>query len=195
MLRVLLEVRGVHLRQKTFGDLEADSRIWRVLETSTVPGLLQTAEYAEAVFRGVANLNDFPATVEEAVAARLQRQQILYQPGRTWYFLLLEAVLRNGAAPARVMAHQLDRLVSATTLPGVRIGIIPQHTRLPINPLTSFWLRDSNLVLVETFTAELRLALPEEIALHRRVFDLLSPCARYDAEARQLITQAIDNWL
>lgn len=186
--------RGVHLRQRPLIDLDHDTRVWRILETCVVPGLLQTPEYAAATFREAVLLRGIPDTAEEAVALRMQRQHVLYEPGKRFHFLLWEPVLHTGAATASVMVDQLQRLINLLHLPSARIGIIPQNTRLPLTPSHGFWLRDDQLVLVETFDAELRLALPDELALYRRIFDLLAPVARYDADARRLIERGINAW-
>jgi hypothetical protein len=146
------------------------------------------------MFREAVLLRDIPDTADEAVALRMQRQQMLYESGKRFHFLLWEPVLHVGAATASVMVDQLQRLINLLYLPSARIGIIPQNTRLPLTPSHGFWLRDDQLVLVETFDAELRLALPDEIALYRRVFDLLAPVAWYDADARRLIERGINAW-
>lgn len=186
--------RGVHLRQRPLIDLDHDTRVWRILETCVVPGLLQTPEYAAATFREAVLLRGIPDTADEAVALRMQRQHVLYEPGKRFHFLLWEPVLHAGAATASVMVDQLQRLINLLHLPSARIGIIPQNTRLPITPSHGFWLRDDQLVLIETFDAELRLALPDEVALYRRVFDLLAPVARYDDGARRLLEKGINAW-
>ena len=55
----------------------------------------------------------------EAVAARMQRQQVLYDTNRTFEFVTTEAALRIGAAPASVMIGQLDRLGVMSQLPNI----------------------------------------------------------------------------
>ena len=64
------------------------------------PGLDQVAlvwdaEYARHVFAGAPNST--PEVVGRAVAARVERQSVLYEPGRESVFVVTEAVLRTAA--------------------------------------------------------------------------------------------------
>ena len=56
--------------------LEENATTLRELQTAVVPGLLQTADYARAVFRGLAALQG-QRDVESAVHERLRRQEVL----------------------------------------------------------------------------------------------------------------------
>ncbi|MEU0375214.1 Scr1 family TA system antitoxin-like transcriptional regulator [Streptomyces sp. NPDC006283] len=80
----------------------------------------------------------------------------------------------------------------ATSLASVRLGIVPFGFRLPVTPLHGFWLFDDRVIMVETFAAEMRLTQPEELRLYRGVFDRLATMARYGADARRLLTDALD---
>lgn len=181
--------------QRSWAETEAAARTIRAFEPCWVPGLLQIPEYAAARFREHARLNGSTMDTEAAVAARLARQNVLYAPGRKqWHLLMTEAALLYGLAPAPVMRAQIDRLASATTLPALRLGVVPLRTRLPVSPAHGFWIFDDEQVIVEIVSAELRLAQPEEVTQYRRVFDLLAPSALYDAEARRLLTAAAEGW-
>ncbi|MBO1417818.1 helix-turn-helix transcriptional regulator [Streptomyces sp. FH025] len=191
------ELRHGHAAiQQSWAAMEAAAQTVRVFEPCWVPGLFQTADYAAARFHEHARLHDSPPDTDAAVAARLARQEVLYAPGnRRWHILLTEAALRYGTASADVMRAQIDRLVSATTLPAVRLGIVPFRTRLPVSPAHGFCIFDDQQVVVEVVSAELRLALPEEVAQYRKVFDLLAPSALYDSDARRLLTSIAESWI
>ncbi|MFJ6214807.1 helix-turn-helix domain-containing protein [Streptomyces sp. NPDC092296] len=187
--------QGHAVVQRSWAETEAAAETIRAFEPCWIPGLFQTADYAAARFREHAQLNESTRDTEAAVAARLARQDVLYSPGRRrWHILLTEAALLYGLAPADVMRAQLDRLVSATTLPAVRLGIVPLRKRIPVSPVHGFWIFDNHQVIVEVVSAELRLSLPEEVAQYRRVFDLLAPSALYDGDARRLLTAAAEQW-
>jgi hypothetical protein len=47
-----------------------------------------------------------------------------------------------------------------------------------------FWLLDSDRVMVETFSAELNLAQPQEIELYSGIFDQMTAVASYGRSAR-----------
>jgi transcriptional regulator with XRE-family HTH domain len=184
---------GMRFRQQEALDLEAKARQIRVLNTHHVPGLFQTADYARAMLAKGARLHGAPDDVDEAVAVRMQRQEVLYRPGKQFRFVVTEAVLRSGAAaPNEVMLAQLDRLVAATTLgPSLRFGVIPFAVQWPIFLDHGFWILDDDLVIVETLAAELRLTRPDEVATYARVFDQLAAIAVYGAAARAVITQVL----
>lgn len=89
-------------------------------QPTVVPGLLQTPEYARAVL-SIGRTRDVAA----ALAARIDRQQVLYQEGHHFRFLIAEHVLYRPVGGRHVLAAQRDRLVSLLRLPAVEIGIVP----------------------------------------------------------------------
>jgi Domain of unknown function (DUF5753) len=156
-----------------------------------VPGLLQTADYARArLEEGLAEIGAAD-DVDDAVAARMPRQQVLYRSGRRFHFVMTESALRYRLCPAEVMAGQLDRLVSVATMKTIRFGVIPFEVQLPVAPVHGFWIYDDRLVYVEHLTAELKLTQPTEIATYMALFTKLAEVARYDADARAVITRAL----
>ena len=183
---------GTKLRQQALAEVDATTRTIRAFENTWVPGLLQTPEYARCRLAEVVDLYGIVNDIDAGVQARMERQNALYQPGRRFHFVITEAVLRYGTAPRGVMAGQIDRLMSATSLPSVRLGIVPFGVRLPVSPLHGFWLFDNRIVMVETFAAEMRLTQPEELTLYRAVFNRLATMARYGTDARQLLHAAMD---
>jgi Domain of unknown function (DUF5753) len=91
------------------------------------------------------------------------------------------------------MLGQLDRLVSFSALPNVKLGIIGFETAYVVAPAHGFWLLDNDRVVVETFSAELNLAQPQEISLYSGIFDLLATVASYSRAARAIINRVIDD--
>jgi hypothetical protein len=132
--------------------------------------------------------------VNEAVEGRIKRQDIFYRPDKRFHFVLTEAALRFRMCPPAVMLGQLDRLVSLSALPNVRLGIIDFDTAYTASPWHGFWLYDDQKVLVETFSAGLNLAQPQEIELYGNVFKELAAVASYGRAAREIITRAIDHF-
>jgi len=184
---------GMRFRQQEALDTEAKARQLRVFETHYVAGPLQTAGYARAMLSKGARLHGAPDDVDEAVAVRMRRQELLYRPGKQYHFLATENVLwSEAAAPREVMTAQLDRLVVATTLgPNVKFGIIPFTAQWPVFLDHGFWIIDNNYVIVETLAAEIRLTQPGEIDAYAKVFDDLAALAVYGSAARALITRVL----
>jgi transcriptional regulator with XRE-family HTH domain len=176
-------------RQRASLAVEAHTRLFRIFECALVPGLLQTPEYARLVYLKLVELYGFADDVEEVVALRMERQRVLYQPGHKFHFVLTETVLRQSFVPPDVMRAQIDRLISASTLKDVAIGVVPLDVVLPAPPWHGFWLFDDRLVQVETVSAELSINEPDEIKMYGATFKVFADCAVYGQAAR---TRLID---
>jgi transcriptional regulator with XRE-family HTH domain len=186
---------GFRPHQGELAERDAKTKLFRVFESSVIPGLLQTAEYARARFTEGAvlfNASTLVNDVDQAVQARIQRQEILYRRDKQFQFVLTEAALRYRRCSPEVLVAQLDRLMSLSALPNVKFGVISAETQYVIGPWHGFWLRDNDRVSIETFSAELNLAQPQELALYRRVFEALATVASYGRAARAIITRVID---
>ncbi|MFJ9376121.1 helix-turn-helix domain-containing protein [Streptomyces sp. NPDC101455] len=166
------------------------STILRAWQGSMVVGLLQTPDYARHVFSRFAELHNAPRDLEEAVRARMRRQELLYRPGRTFHILMWQAALHAGVAPPDVVAAQLDRLAGVIGLDTVRLGIIPYGAQIGVPPGNGFWLYDERLAIVEEWHAELWLDDADSLALYRRVWETLDQSAVYGTQARRLIARA-----
>lgn len=103
---------GLKPRQQEHTEWDQKTRLFRAFEATVIPGLLQTAEYARTRFAGGIRPLKLPNDINEAVAARMQRQEILHRPDKRFHFVLTEAALRFRLCPTEVMPGQLDRLVS-----------------------------------------------------------------------------------
>lgn len=186
---------GLKPRQQELIEWDQRTRLFRAFEATVIPGLFQTAEYARYRFaEGIRRLK-LPNDINEAVAARVQRQEILYRPDKRFHFVLTEAALKFRLCPPEVMLGQLDRLVSLTALPNVRLGIIGFETQYATSPWHGFWMYDNERVLVETFSAALDLRQPQEIELYGNAFEQLAAVASYGRSARAIVNKAIDSLL
>jgi hypothetical protein len=180
--------------QHTLRDQDAKVRFYRVFESMVVPGLLQVPEYARIALSRSEPLYGPRDDVDEAVHIRMQRQAALYQPELRFHFVLTEAALRYRLCEPQVMLAQLDRLISLSAVPTVKLGIISFQTPYEAAPpVHGFWLLDTDLVRIETFSAELNLAQPQEIELYGKIFESLAGIASYGRAARQIIMRVIDD--
>lgn len=90
-----------------------------------VPALLQTADYARAIIKGIARRMD-PSTVDERVEARIRRQQLLEkETGPHYRALLDEAVLHRLVGGPAVMAAQLDKILKHQEDETAAVQVIP----------------------------------------------------------------------
>nr|WP_256413765.1 DUF5753 domain-containing protein [Saccharopolyspora sp. ASAGF58] len=172
-------------QQQSFDSEHAATRI-RNVEFGVVPGLLQSADYARAVFRTQAELLQVPdSDIEASVRVRMQRQQVLYQ-GKDIEIVVSQHALRHPVAPPDAMLGQLARLVSAVDIPGLRFGVLPEFRRLPNITMNGFIMLD-DVVQVEHVSAELTIDDPEQIGIYRRLMDRLWQVACEGDEARAIL--------
>ncbi|MFB7982356.1 helix-turn-helix domain-containing protein [Streptomyces vinaceus] len=94
-------------------------------DTQVVPGLLQTEEYARALFGcRVPYLGD--EEIEVQVARRMERQEILGRPvPPTLSFVIWEACLRDRIGGDEVYRKQLRHLRACADRPGISLQILP----------------------------------------------------------------------
>ena len=92
--------------------------------TTTVMGLLQTEDYARAIFRA-GHPHETEDVIEGKVRARIKRHKVLSQakPPTLWA-VLHEACLWTRVGGHPVMAGQLDHLIESSERPGIDIQVI-----------------------------------------------------------------------
>jgi Domain of unknown function (DUF5753) len=184
---------GLRPHQHELAEIDAKTHTFRVFEPATIPGLLQTAEYARARFAEGVVLFSMPNDIDYAVRTRMQRQELLYHRDKRFHFVLTEAALRYRRSSLDVQLAQLDRLMTLSALPNVKLGIIGSETRYVVGPWHAFWIRDQGRVTIETFSAELNLAQPQEIELYASIFEQMAAVASYGRSARAIITRVLDD--
>ena len=179
---------------RPFVELEKDAReIWN-FENQVVPGLLQTEEYAHALFAAAR----LPHT-DELVAARMTRQHILERDDRARLWVVLdENVLRRAVGGADLMARQLSAIVGAAEDLRTIVQVVPYGVGAHASMAGAFvgltMDEGSDVVYVDGRARGHVSAAPEELNEHRYAYDLLradalSPRASLDmiaAEAKEL---------
>jgi transcriptional regulator with XRE-family HTH domain len=183
---------GMKHGQKARIPLYERTKLFRVYEPGLVPGLFQTAEYASAIIAGVIEFDQIPNDLEEAVAARMERQRVLYTGDRRFLVVLEEQALRTRVGDAAgVMAGQLDRLLTVMSLHRISLGIIPSMGRRHTWASVGFWIFDRHAVHIDTPSAELTITQRSEIAVFEKKFARHQRSAVYGQEARDLINRAL----
>ncbi|MGH3937122.1 MAG: DUF5753 domain-containing protein, partial [Pseudonocardiaceae bacterium] len=156
-----------------------------------IPGLFQTAEYSAAMLSFWIKFLGTPNDVEDAVAIRMQRQQVLYHGGKRFVVLLEEQALRTWFSTAETQAGQLGRLLEIMSLPNVSLGIIPLMTQRLAIGSAGFWIFDDGLVALETPTASIEVTQPQECQLYARMFEALKTAAVYGRHARSIVVRVL----
>ncbi|AKZ54379.1 putative DNA-binding protein [Streptomyces ambofaciens ATCC 23877] len=164
---------------RDFISLESQASAMRTLETTVVPGLLQTPEYARAVTRAAAD--GLPEErLDTLVEVRLARQDVLRaQPPLELSAVLDEAVLRREVGGPGVMARQLARLIEAARLPHVRLQVLPFAAGAHIGVTGPFVIfsfsstSDLDVVVLDHLTSSLHLERKEDLEAYTEAFNAL----------------------
>ena len=178
--------------QEEYDRLVQATTLIRNSAPNVIPSFVQTAGYARAILAQAATLWG-TTDVDAAVKARLKRQEVLYEPSKTFQFVITEASLRLLPCTPDVMLGQLawlERFLSLG-LGNITLGIVPMGVKLAIVPTTDFLLLDAQ-VIVETHTGEVK-AGELDSAKYAEIFDMLMTEALTGDEARQLISRAAED--
>ncbi len=165
--------------------------VFRIYEHNVIPGLFQTAAYCAAMLSFWIGFLDAPDDLDAAVAARMERQKIIYDPGKRFTVVLEEQALRTWFGTADVQAGQLGRLLEVMSVPTVSLGIIPLKTERTGVPAAGFWIFDDALAALEIPTASIEVTRPDEVGLYARMFSHLEESTVHGAAARRLIIRAL----
>lgn len=106
-------------------DFETEASLIKTYEVATIPGLLQTPEYAAGIFQA-GNLTA-SEHINRQVEARMRRREILHRherPPQLWA-VIDEAALRRPIGGPGVLAGQLDYLARIGQNANIHIQVLP----------------------------------------------------------------------
>jgi transcriptional regulator with XRE-family HTH domain len=177
----------------TYVGLEAEAVSIEVYEAGTVPGLLQTAEYARAML-----LVEVPPfsneELERRLQARLTRQaHLLQSQGPRYHAILDESVLHRQVGGPQVMHAQLQRIIQSAQLRNVMIQVIPfdagAHPAMDsvFNILGFEKPLISDIVYVEGLVGNIYLERPADLERYRKIFSFLESLALNVSDSVTLI--------
>ncbi len=186
--------QGAHHFQQRIRETEAAATLIRSYQPALVLGVLQTPAYASVVFAP----NSSDLTEQEAaasIAERMTRWTLLAEPGRRWRLIQTEAALRWIVRSPALMVEQLGRVIEASHLPNVDIGIIRLDTVVGrIAPLHGFHIYDRESVIFGTETGTALLSEPARVASYEHRFAELEQLAVFGDDARELLTDIADGY-
>lgn len=182
---------------RDFISLESQARAMRTLETTVVPGLLQTPEYARAVT--AAAVEGLPEDrLDALVEVRLARQEVLRaDPPLELSAVLDEAVLRREVGGPGVMARQLERLIEAARLPQVCLQVLPFSAGAHIGVTGPFVIfsfsstSDLDVVVLDHLTSSLHLERKEDLRVYTEAFNSLRGHALSPEDSLDLIAGTV----
>ncbi|MFD8750184.1 helix-turn-helix domain-containing protein [Kitasatospora sp. NPDC059577] len=188
-----LERSGLKRVQESVLPLWDRTQRFRIYSSWLIPGPLQTYGYIKALLEAAKNRRNLPDDVEDAAKVRVEKQRVLQEGNHRFAVILEESVLRYRLGDLSTMVGQLGHLLWAGALPSVSLGIIPQDAdRSVLRPVEGFFLFDDEQANVELVSAHLTITQPHEVRMYAQTFSMLAEQAVYGAEARLLITSAIN---
>ncbi|WP_440064926.1 helix-turn-helix domain-containing protein [Streptosporangium sp. OZ121] len=178
-------------------EIEPRARVLRSWDPLLVSGLLQTENYARAVFRG--DLAGSEEEVQEQVDARMRRQLILKKdnPPVLWA-LLDEWVLRRPVGGPEVMCEQLDHLATIAGRQNVTVQIVPHDAACTAGMMSGFVL--AQLADAPTAVSVESAGEGEVSAEHKLVgvvwdrYDRIRAEAHRPGQSLEMIKEARDQW-
>ncbi|MFC7330501.1 helix-turn-helix domain-containing protein [Marinactinospora rubrisoli] len=176
-------------------DFEAEASLIRDFEVQVIPGLLQTPEYAAAVFRS-AQVQD-EDTVARLVDARIQRQQILnrHQEPPTYVVVIDEGALRRQVGTPAVMHAQLRYLIRMATRDNIEILVLPFSAGAHAATAATFVIldfpdpADPSIAYSETITDTVIAEEPDELRRYNVVFGSVQNAALSPSCSVEFITE------
>lgn len=179
--------------QRIVAAIECGATI-REYQNAIIPGLAQTEAYARYRAEVAADAGDDPAAV---VDGRMQRQAAA--ANLEYQIILEEAALRRLAAPADVMADQLDHLLTLAERPNVSVRVLPFDAHLPTGaaPTLPFSIydypdpADPTLVLIDVVgRPPAPIVEPGETRLYVQLYERLAGAALSDVDSVARIKDA-----
>ncbi|MGW3194239.1 helix-turn-helix domain-containing protein [Streptomyces sp. NPDC001118] len=185
---------GLYHKQAELKALESSSRVMRHFLPAIPTGLLHVREYAVATLSPT--VAGAPARdVARAVQARMDRQAILDDRSRSFWFLMTEQAVRWQRADVSAMSAQCVHMAEVNRKPNVEIGIIPLGMYVPGTPMNIFVVYDDRLVTVELFSGEVVLRDPRDVAQHLNLFDLFWSRALTGDDASSFLEESASDFM
>jgi transcriptional regulator with XRE-family HTH domain len=178
----------------TYVGLEAEAVRIKYYQSTIVPGLLQTPQYARAMHEaGIPKIAS--ERITELIEVRQTRQRLLVQdPPLRLDVVLDEAVLHRLVGGAAVMRAQVARLIESSTQPNVTIQVIPYsagaHPAMDSTfNILEFGSSVPSVVYVEGLVGWVYLERPQDIDRYQQVFDHLRTVALSPQESIRLMAR------
>lgn len=165
-------------------------------EVAIVPGLLQTEDYARAVLSAANLVED----IDEMVAARMKRQQILAREDPPMIVSLIpESALGYRIGGPKVMHDQLLHIADMAWRDNVIVQIIPNHAAecaALIGPFVLLsWDAGDGIAYVDNALGGQLLEDVDDIVRLRRMFDVLRAAALPRNDSIELLQKVAGQWM
>ncbi|MFJ2741403.1 helix-turn-helix domain-containing protein [Streptomyces sp. NPDC087440] len=165
-------------------------------ENQVIPGLLQTPEYARAVFECLQPALE-EDEIDEKVADRMERKEVLDRTGPRVEFsnIIEESVLRRNIGGKECMRNQLRHLCEMAQLPHVTVQIMPMEQERHASLDGPFIMLETdeyeNVAYVEGQRVSFMIDDPDEVSIFRRKYGMLRSQALTPEESLSLMNRML----
>ncbi|WP_406139073.1 helix-turn-helix domain-containing protein [Streptomyces sp. NBC_01089] len=183
-------------RYKEFMRLENSACVMWMYQLA-VPGLLQTEDYAREVLSAAQTNEGGAELVEEQVAARMSRQDILHRtPTPHVRVILDEVALRRRSSDPKVWGEQLEHLLEVAQLPSVVVQVLPFSAGvhgLMGSHLSVLWQPDgSSVAYVEGNGFGELIDDPDKVTSYRLAYDRIRDLALSPSDSMTFIRGVLE---
>ncbi|MEU3023106.1 DUF5753 domain-containing protein [Nocardiopsis alba] len=177
----------------TYIDLETEASLIRTYEILSIPGLLQTEDYARAMIRagGVTDEEE----VERRVEVRVMRQHLLSRSDAPRLWAIIDASAFHKLPPS-LAADQIQHLI-AVQRPSLRVQVLPDEVGPHAGMDGAFVILDfpddpSVVYAEQTGGSGLLVEDPEQITLYETVLDHVQAAALSVEESRAWMQRCLE---
>lgn len=178
-----------------FVGLESEASRIRTYESMTIPGLLQTPEYARAVINGSGVISD-ETELAQRVDARMFRKAVFNRATPLTFWAVLDELALMRITPE--LSGQLEYLLDMGNRPNIGIQVLPidRGPHAAMNGqfvIMEFPPPDQPVVYLECLSEEIYLEKPEEITRYQHLYDYVQAEALSTTESLELIRNRLSS--
>jgi transcriptional regulator with XRE-family HTH domain len=181
---------------------ETDAAVARVYTVPFVPVLLQTDQYAQAIYRDMEHRSE--DQIQQLMAIRRKRQEALRNrrdlPPLQLVAVTHESSLRQTVGSPQVLREQLDTLVEHSNEPNVSLHVLPFSAK-PVFTMTCMYAyfeyqdafgMDQDVVHIETHAGFWSIDKPDRVATYRSAHEALVRASLNEHDSREFIRSIRD---
>lgn len=176
-------------------EIEPQAAILQSWDPLVIPGLLQTPEYARAIFATTVPIDE----VEERVEARMRRMEIFDAPDPPVFLAIIdESVLHRPIGGPKVLAQQLLQLLERAQDSRITIQVVPTASGCAAGMMSAFALarlRDgAEVVSADSVLSGLVTGDHDSVVRLKVRYDAIRADAYPQAMSLQVIEDAVRKW-
>jgi transcriptional regulator with XRE-family HTH domain len=181
---------------------ETDATVARIYTLPFLPALLQTDDYATAIFHDMEDRSQ--DEIDQLLDVRARRKQALsYREDMDPLRLVAvthESALRQAVGSAQIMRDQLHALIEDSKAPNVSLHVLPFSAR-PVFTMTCMYAyfeyegvgMEQDVVHIETHAGYWSIEDPDKVAKYRVAHEALVRASLGEDDSRELIRSIRDD--